>query len=54
MVPGSLTETSPALLDLPPRPAPFIRVDRIRVSYALKNGARKTVLDGIDLDIPAG
>jgi NitT/TauT family transport system ATP-binding protein len=54
MVPGSLTETTQALLDPPPREDPFIRLDRIRVSYALKGGARKTVLDGIDLDIHAG
>ena len=54
MVPGSLTETIQALLDPPPREDPFIRLDRIGVSYTLKNGARKTVLDGIDLDIHAG
>jgi NitT/TauT family transport system ATP-binding protein len=54
MVPGSLTETIQALLDPPPREDPFIRLDRIHVSYALKGGARKTVLDGIDLEIHAG
>ena len=54
MVPGSLTETAQALLDPPPRENPLIRVDRIRVRYALKSGAQKTVLDGIDLDIHAG
>jgi NitT/TauT family transport system ATP-binding protein len=54
MVPGSLTESTPALLDPPPREDALIRLDRIRVSYPLKGGARKTVLDGIDLDIHAG
>ena len=54
MVPGSLTEGTEALLDPRPREDALIRLDQIRVSYALKNGARKTVLDGIDLDIRAG
>jgi len=54
MVPGSLTETAQALLDPPRREDALIRLDQIRVSYALKTGARKAVLDGIDLDIHAG
>jgi NitT/TauT family transport system ATP-binding protein len=54
MVPGSLTEPTPALLDPLPREEALIRLDQIRVSYALKGGARKTVLDGIDLDIHSG
>jgi len=54
MVPGSLTEPTAALLDPLPRQDALIRLDQIRVSYALKGGARKIVLDGIDLDIHAG
>ena len=54
MVPGSLTEPTPALLDPLPRQDALIRLDQIRVSYALKGGARKIVLDGIDLNIHAG
>jgi len=54
MVPGSLTESTQTLLDPPPHEEAFIRLDQIRVSYALKGGARKTVLDGIELDIHAG
>ena len=54
MVPGSLTEPTPALLDPLPCQDALIRLDQIRVSYALKAGARKIVLDGIDLDIHAG
>jgi NitT/TauT family transport system ATP-binding protein len=54
MVPGSLTEPTPALLDPLPRQEALIRLDQIRVSYALKGGARKTVLDGFDLDIHSG
>jgi len=54
MVPGSLTETAPAPLERPFRQEPLIRVERIRVSYPLKDGTRKTILDGIDLDIRAG
>ena len=54
MVPGSLTEPTLALLDPLPRQEALIRLDQIRVRYALKGGARKTVLDGIDLDIHSG
>ena len=54
MVPGSLTESPQTLLDSPRREDALIRLDQIRVIYALKNGMRKTVLDGIDLDIRAG
>ena len=54
MVPGSLTASAPALLDPPVREDALIRLDQIRVSYALKNRARKIVLDRIDLDILAG
>jgi NitT/TauT family transport system ATP-binding protein len=54
MVPGSLTEPTPALLAALPGQDALIRLDQIRVSYALKGGARKTVLAGIDLDILAG
>jgi NitT/TauT family transport system ATP-binding protein len=54
MVPGSLTENAPALMDAPARGDALIRLDEIHVSYALKDGTRKAVLDGIDLDIRAG
>jgi len=54
MVPGSLTEPTPALVDPLPDQDALIRLDQIRVSYALKGGARKIVLDGINLDIHAG
>jgi NitT/TauT family transport system ATP-binding protein len=53
MVPGSLTESTPALL-APPLCVPLIRIEQLRVTYALKNGAPKRVLDGIDLEIRSG
>jgi NitT/TauT family transport system ATP-binding protein len=54
MVPGSLTTRAPALLDPPPREDPLIRLENIHVSYALKDGTRKKILNGIDLDIRSG
>lgn len=54
MVPGSLTENASAVVNPPSREDALIRLDGIRVSYALKDGTHKTVLDGIDLDIRAG
>jgi NitT/TauT family transport system ATP-binding protein len=52
MVPGSLT--AGALLDAPPREGPLIRLENIHVSYGLKDGTRKTILNGIDLEIRPG
>ncbi len=55
MVPGSLTNGAHALLDIEPAAvAPLIRLENIHVTYALKGGARKNVLDGIDLAIRPG
>ena len=54
MVPGSLTGSAPALLDTSPREDPLIRLENIHVSYALKDGTRKKILNGIDLDILPG
>ena len=55
MVPGSLTNGAHALLDVEPAAvAPLIRLENIHVAYALKDGARKNVLDGIDLAIHPG
>ena len=54
MVPGSLTNGAQALLEVEPATAPLIRLENIHVSYALKDGARKKVLDGIDLAIRPG
>jgi len=55
MVPGSLTTGAQALLDVAPAAAaPLIRLENIQVTYALKDGARKNVLDGIDLAIRPG
>ena len=55
MVSRSLTGgAAQALLDPEPAAEPLIRIENIRVSYALQGGSRKTVLDGIDLDIPPG
>jgi NitT/TauT family transport system ATP-binding protein len=49
-----MTASAPALLDPPPRADPLIRLDNIHVSYALKDGTEKKILDGIDLDIRPG
>ena len=55
MVSRSLTGgAAQALLDPEPAAEPLIRIENIRVSYALHGGSRKTVLDGIDLDIRPG
>lgn len=54
MVPGSLTTGANVLLDIAPAGAPLIRLENICVTYALKDGARKIVLDGIDLTIRPG
>jgi len=55
MVPRSLTNgAAQALLDPQPAAEPLIRLEDIRVSYALHGAARKTVLDDIDLDIRPG
>jgi NitT/TauT family transport system ATP-binding protein len=54
MVPGSLTGSAPALLDTPPREDPLIRLENIHVSYALKDGTRKRILNRIDLAILPG
>jgi len=54
MVSGSLTSGARALLDVEPAGPPQIRLENIRVTYALNNGARKRVLDGIDLAICPG
>jgi NitT/TauT family transport system ATP-binding protein len=54
MVPGSLTNGAHALLDVEPAAAPLIRLENIQVTYTLKDGARKRVLDGIDLTIRPG
>src|SRR5512132_4436974 len=51
MVPGSLTNGAQALLDVEPAAAPLIRLGNVHVNYALKDGARKKVLVGIDLTI---
>ena len=56
MVPGSLTDTVTAQAPIEPEPAAdlLIRLENIRVSYGLADGAYKNVLDGIDLDICRG
>jgi NitT/TauT family transport system ATP-binding protein len=55
MVPGSLTKGADALFDVEPAAAaPLIRLENIHVTYALKDGARKNVLNGIDLAIRSG
>ncbi len=55
MVPGSLTSAAPPVLDTPLREDhPLIRLENIHVSYALKDGTRKKVLNGIDLVIRPG
>jgi len=54
MVPGSLTENPPAALNPPARVGALIRIEQIRVSYAVGGGQHKTVLDGIDLEIRPG
>ncbi len=54
MVSRSLTNAAQTLLDPEPAAEPLIRLESIRVSYALHGGLGKTVLDGIDLDIRPG
>jgi NitT/TauT family transport system ATP-binding protein len=56
MVPGSLTQTHAARVpaDAGRAADPLIRLENIHVSYGLKDGARKKVLDGIDLNISPG
>jgi NitT/TauT family transport system ATP-binding protein len=54
MVPGSLTNGAHALLDSAPAADPLIQLESVCVSYALQDGTRKKVLDGIDLTICRG
>ena len=54
MVPGSLISGADALVDAGPAADPLIRLENIHVSYPLKDGMRKKVLDGIDVSIGPG
>ncbi len=53
MVPGSLIHDAVAPVGAAEK-EPLIRLEDIRVCYALKDGTQKRVLDGIDLDIRPG
>ncbi len=53
MVPGSLINVAAAPIAAA-QTEPLIRLEDTRVSYALKDGTQKKVLDGIDLDIRPG